>query len=152
MILMANPDRPVRWDNEMLKRSRKLVFKVFELASLLLNLKNINVEPEESELDVVKKESLEKISIRLNKEITKYIDSYRPGSAIQSLEKYTKEVYKIIHSLSVNNVSSANYLYLKKYVLTLCVLYSPFAPHMSEEVWHRLGGERRVAQAKWPTC
>ena len=68
------------------------------------------------------------------------------------LEKYTKEVYKIIHSLSVNNVSSANYLYLKKYVLTLCVLYSPFAPHMSEEVWHRLGGERRVAQAKWPTC
>lgn len=151
MILMANPDRPVRWNEETLKRSKKLVLKIFDITSLLLNMKKFDTVSVESKLDAAIKNKLENISIKLNKEVTKYIDSYRPGSAVQSLEKHSKEVYKIIHSMSNKNISSENYFYLQEYLLTLCILYSPFAPHMSEEIWHRLGGEKRVVQAKWPT-
>ena len=30
------------------------------------------------------------------------------------------------------------------------ILLSPFAPHMSEELWNRLGYEETIAYAKWP--
>ncbi|MBI2955920.1 MAG: class I tRNA ligase family protein, partial [Acidobacteria bacterium] len=39
-----------------------------------------------------------------------------------------------------------------KEVLTLAVLLiSPFAPHLAEELWERLGGEKSVAEAAWPS-
>ncbi len=33
----------------------------------------------------------------------------------------------------------------------LVVLIAPFAPHIAEELWHRLGHETSVCDAKWPT-
>ena len=34
----------------------------------------------------------------------------------------------------------------------LAVLMAPFAPHIAEELWHRLGNEGSVAAASWPQC
>ena len=33
----------------------------------------------------------------------------------------------------------------------LARILSPFAPHVAEEFWHRLGHEEPVAHATWPT-
>jgi leucyl-tRNA synthetase len=35
-------------------------------------------------------------------------------------------------------------------VATLVVLLAPFAPHMTEELWHRRGGAGSVHQQRWP--
>ncbi|HAC23004.1 MAG TPA: leucine--tRNA ligase, partial [Porphyromonadaceae bacterium] len=32
------------------------------------------------------------------------------------------------------------------------VLMAPFAPHISEELWHDLGNEGSVVNAQWPVC
>ena len=34
---------------------------------------------------------------------------------------------------------------------SLLVMLSPIAPHVAEELWHRLGHEPFVASAQWPT-
>ena len=34
----------------------------------------------------------------------------------------------------------------------LVVLIAPFAPHIAEELWHRLGHEGSVCDAQWPVC
>ena len=34
----------------------------------------------------------------------------------------------------------------------LVVLIVPFAPHIAEELWHRLGHETSVCDAQWPVC
>lgn len=39
----------------------------------------------------------------------------------------------------------------KQAVETLPVLLSPFAPHMAEEIWQRLGKEGSISTAAWPT-
>jgi len=36
-------------------------------------------------------------------------------------------------------------------VATLIVLLAPFAPHMTEELWHRRGGTGSVHQQAWPS-
>jgi leucyl-tRNA synthetase len=35
-------------------------------------------------------------------------------------------------------------------LLTLALLLSPFAPHLGEEIWQRLGHERSLAFEPWP--
>ena len=35
---------------------------------------------------------------------------------------------------------------------TLVLLLAPFAPHLAEELWHRLGQPGSVHQAPWPRC
>jgi leucyl-tRNA synthetase len=34
---------------------------------------------------------------------------------------------------------------------TFTLLLAPFAPHIAEEIWHRLGHERSLARRPWPT-
>jgi len=38
----------------------------------------------------------------------------------------------------------------KSLLADLVVLIAPFAPHIAEELWHRLGNEGSVCDAKWP--
>ena len=38
----------------------------------------------------------------------------------------------------------------KEIAESLMVLLSPFAPHISEEIWHRLGNVNSVHQARFP--
>jgi leucyl-tRNA synthetase len=35
-------------------------------------------------------------------------------------------------------------------VATLVILLAPFAPHMTEELWHRRGGTGSIHQQRWP--
>jgi len=34
----------------------------------------------------------------------------------------------------------------------LVVLLAPFAPHIGEELWNKLGNETTVCDAAWPVC
>ncbi len=38
----------------------------------------------------------------------------------------------------------------KEVLSDLVVLIAPFAPHIAEELWHALGNETTVCDAKWP--
>ena len=40
----------------------------------------------------------------------------------------------------------------KESIETLIILLAPFTPHIAEEMWHGLGHETSVFEAKWPTC
>ena len=124
---------------------------MYELAFLLNDMKKYIKNNSRNNGHVsVRNEGLEKISNRLNRQVTKYIETYRPASAIQELEKYTKYMIKTIKSISIDNISSDYYFYLKQKLLSLCILFTPFAPHMSEEICYRLGSNVKVFQMRWP--
>ena len=151
MVLAANPDRPVRWSEEGLIRSEKIVFKLHELASLIL--KPVEHDIDTSDLDEAIKKKLENSQLKLKKEMARFIESYRPGSALQALEKQIKEVSRIFNLLEMKCLSIEDAEYLKQYLRDLCIVYSPFAPHVAEEVWRLLGGDgllsQHSAESKW---
>ena len=77
------------------------------------------------------------------------------------LHKTIKKVTEDIESMSFNTAVSAmmilvNDLYKhsshsKKALVPLIQLLAPFAPHMSEELWEKMGGQGFVSLAPWPT-
>ena len=41
---------------------------------------------------------------------------------------------------------------LSQAILTLIKLIAPVAPHLTEEMWHELGGQGSVHSSEWPTA
>jgi len=71
------------------------------------------------------------------KKVTEDIENLRFNTAISQL---------MICSNDLNDSVKRNKKLLKNFVLLL----SPFAPHMCEELWNRLGGIKTLAYEKWP--
>ncbi len=83
-----------------------------------------------------------------------------PAPLDKLLHKTIKKVTEDIESLNFNTSISALMILMneaykserpsKEFLLTLCQLLSPFAPHMVEEMWEKLGGEGFASLAPWP--
>ena len=86
----------------------------------------------------------------------------KPGdtSLESSLHKMIKKVSEDIEQMKFNtaiaammsfmNEVSANGSITKDELAVFIKLLSPFAPHICEELWEQIGGERLVSCAKWP--
>ncbi|MCH2535177.1 MAG: leucine--tRNA ligase [Bdellovibrionales bacterium] len=83
-----------------------------------------------------------------------------PEDLLKTYHKTIKKVTEDIEAMSFNTAVSAmmilvNELYKHnlrpKFVLkTLSQLLMPFAPHLAEEIWSKLGGEGLVSLSTWP--
>ncbi|MEK6628898.1 MAG: leucine--tRNA ligase [Bdellovibrionota bacterium] len=87
-------------------------------------------------------------------------DAELPPEVEKSLHKSIKKISEDIEALSFNTCISqmmilVNELYKfdcksKKVLLPFAQLLQPFAPHVAEELWSKLGGEGLVVSAPWP--
>lgn len=82
---------------------------------------------------------LNKLMHKTIKEVTEDIDEIdlKFNTAISYLMIYVNELYKLekISKICIEN---------------LILLLSPFAPHICEEIWHRLGNKESIAFVSWP--
>ena len=95
-----------------------------------------------------------------NGDEVKLVDEQPNAEELKSLHKLIKKVSGDIENLSYNTSVAAfmicvNELYTlkcnKKAIFdNIVVLLAPFAPHISEELWHVLGHEGTVCDAQWP--
>jgi leucyl-tRNA synthetase len=71
------------------------------------------------------------------KQVTEDIEGLRYNTAIARLMEY------------LNAIKKAN-AREKAFIETLALLLAPFAPHMAEELWEKLGHQGSIFTAKWP--
>jgi leucyl-tRNA synthetase len=81
--------------------------------------------------------ALEKLLHKTIKKVTEDIEQMNFNTAISALMILVNEAYKA-QGLS------------KESLKTFCQLLGPFAPHLSEELWAKLGGEGFATLAPWP--
>ncbi len=88
-------------------------------------------------------------------------DSTVPAEIHKLLHKTIKKVSEDFENMSYNTALSAmmilvNELYKaecknREVLKTLAQLMAPIAPHLSEEIWEKLGGQGLISIAPWPT-
>ena len=84
---------------------------------------------------------LERIRHRTIKKVTEDIENFHFNTSISSLMEYVNKMTEI----------PAEYLETKHFE-TLVLLLSPFAPHLSEELWHSYLHHRKLVSVnKWPS-
>ena len=81
-------------------------------------------------------------------------------ASLKSVHKLIKKVSQDIENFSYNTSISAFMIctnelsqqrcHNAELLRTMVVLIAPFAPHIAEELWERMGGEGSVCDAQWP--
>jgi leucyl-tRNA synthetase len=88
-------------------------------------------------------------------------DDKPTADELKSLHKLIKKVSFDIEHFSFNTSVSAFMICVneltalkcnkREIVETLLIVLSPFAPHIAEELWHRLGNKTTIIEAEWPS-
>lgn len=83
-------------------------------------------------------------------------------AALKSINKLIKKVTADIENFSYNTSISAFMICVNELTADKChsreifeklvVVLAPFAPHICEQLWHDLGHDTTVCDAKWPVC
>ncbi|MBI2093607.1 MAG: leucine--tRNA ligase [Candidatus Omnitrophica bacterium] len=88
------------------------------------------------ELELLKRKQHETV-----KRVTEDIESLRLNTAISAMMEFVNTLYDVQVEPQV----------LREAFETLVLLLSPFAPHLSEELWEKLGHTRSLAYEPWPS-
>ena len=72
------------------------------------------------------------------KKVSNDIDNFKFNTAISQLMILTNQLTVNNKQLTADNAK------------ILLILLSPFAPHLSEEIWHQLGSENSIFKEPWP--
>ncbi len=122
-MFMGPFDQAIVWNEDGIKGARRFLEKVWNLALGCAS----NNSPE-----------LEKAVNKLNKKIDSDLASVKFNTSIAAFMEFV--------NLCVENKEKVG----KKTIERMLLLLSPFAPHITEELWHEIGNKDSVHNQKWP--
>jgi leucyl-tRNA synthetase len=122
LLSLAAPDKPRDWSEKGIQGSLKFINKIFEYFS-------------NTQFGEDSKQTLSKLNKTI-KEVTKEIDNFEYNISIIKLRK-------LFEHLEKNVVSKDS---AKKFLK----LMNPFCPHLTEELWERIGEKQFLSVEKWP--
>ncbi|MDO8528838.1 MAG: leucine--tRNA ligase [Nanoarchaeota archaeon] len=123
LMFVSSPDKQMEWNDEGVEGSFRIINKLIRLKD---NLQKKPDAREDSKINFV------------IKRVTESIDTF----------EYPKSVVSMIEFLdyaAANGIAKNNYESLLK-------LFSPFCPHITEELWEKIGNKGFISLAKWPVA
>jgi leucyl-tRNA synthetase len=125
------PERDVQWTAAGVEGASRLVNRVWA---------EFGAEPE-ADADPALQTEVRRATHKAIKAVTDAIEGWRFNSAIARLHAFVGVVRQHPQGGAARNEALS----------ALARLIAPFAPHLAEECWGRLGGAGLVAAAPWPT-
>ena len=139
ILFKAPPEKDLEWGDSDVEGQYRFLCRIWKL---FLDYSNNDIT---HEADKLKKENesslLKSINIAI-KEISNDIKNNQFNTAISELMKF----YNSISS----NLNHVNKDLRREALMKFCILLAPFAPHISDEIWHLIGNSKSVHLEKWP--
>jgi leucyl-tRNA synthetase len=132
------PERDVQWTQEGVEGAWRFVQKVWAIA---------DAAPASDDGPASAGEALElrRLAHRVTKAVTLAIETFRFNSAVAQLYERANALRRAEGETSPGMATAR-----REAIRMLAQLCAPFAPHLAEECWTRLGGAGLVATAPWP--
>jgi len=127
-MFMGPFEQAIAWDTQGVKGVRRFLEKVWRL--------KLKVKNQKSKLKI-KNQKLNFLLHKTIKKVSEDIESLKFNTAIASLMILANEMEK------EKEIP-------QKLFSTFLILLSPFAPHLTEELWHQLGYKKSIFLQKWP--
>jgi len=149
-ILFASPpEKEFAWNDEGIEGCYKFLNRVW-----LVLQENLDLYKDKSSNKVKRKEEEKPTSliIKMHQTIKKVSEDiekrYHLNTAISSLMEYYNQIKKEKDELRKSEKGKE---FLKESLENLVILLSPFAPHLCEEFWERMGQESFILRSPWPS-
>lgn len=122
-MFMGPFDQSLPWSTESIIGSRRFIDRVDRI--------RFKISKDKTEL------SLEKLIHKTIKKVTEDIESFAFNTAISSM------------MILVNEMEKSEKININDFKMFLKIL-APFAPHITEEIWHDLGEKKSIHISSWP--
>jgi len=139
-MFMGPFDQAIAWSEEAIVGPRRFLEKVWRIGQQVLKQKNssgLTLPGVPVGTHTVQNYSVSKLLHKTIKKVSEDIESMRFNTAISAMMILTNEMEK------KENLSQKDF---KSFLQIL----SPFAPHVTEELWHGLGEKKSVNLSTWP--
>lgn len=131
-MFMGPLDADIAWSTEGVDGARRFLDRVWRL------IVQEDGTLSERIVDETNDTTLEKVYHETVKKVTEDYENYHFNTGISQLMVFVNEAYK------AERIP-------KEYIEGFIKMLSPIAPHISEEIWERLGHEDTISYEKWPT-
>ncbi len=139
ILFKAPPEKDLEWGDSDVEGQYRFLCRIWKL---FLDYSNNDISHEANKLIKENESSLLKsINIAI-KEISNDIKNNQFNTAISELMKF----YNSISS----NLNHVNKDLRREALMKFCILLAPFAPHISDEIWHLIGNSKSVHLEQWP--
>ncbi len=140
ILFKAPPEKDLEWGDSDVEGQFRFLSRIWKLYYEFINEGNVETGKilinTDNERNIIKSMN---IAIR---EISHDIENNQFNTSISELMKFYNCISKEFKNINFS---------LKELVLkNFCVLLAPFAPHISEELWHLLGLNDSVHVQNWP--
>ncbi len=139
ILFKAPPEKDLEWGDSDVEGQYRFLCRIWKLFS---DYTNNDIS---HELNKLKKENesslLKSINIAI-KEISNDIKNNQFNTAISELMKFYNSIYANLNHVGKDLRREA--------LMKFCILLAPFAPHISDEIWHLIGNSKSVHLEKWP--
>jgi leucyl-tRNA synthetase len=162
VMFVAPPEKEIEWTDAGLEGSARFLARVWrlvdqwadDLAALSAGVSGQSLTDRDRALRRKTHDTIRRLTVDLN-------ERFHLNTAISALMELVNELYAFSeeagYSIGARSTSAAvvervgTRVVLKEALDALVVMLSPFAPHMSEELWERLGHSGGLIAARWPT-
>lgn len=125
-MFMGPIDAAKPWDPNGIDGAKKFLERIWRLYT------------EEDKIKDEENKNLEKVYHQTVKKVTEDYETMNFNTAISSMMVFINAVYK-------------ENIFPKGYALNFLKLLNPIAPHITEELWQRLGNKDTITYATWPS-
>ncbi|WP_425360128.1 MULTISPECIES: leucine--tRNA ligase [unclassified Candidatus Tisiphia] len=141
------PEKDFEWSSNGLEGCSRFISKLENMAEILIN-------SEITEGSSNKSNKLTKLTHYTIKHVTEELKDFKLNKAIARMRELfnalSDEVSKGREG-NVNIVNSSIDYSVKEGFRVLIMLLNPFIPHITEEIWQKLGSKERLYQTSWPS-
>lgn len=141
MLFAAPPERDLEWSDKGVEGAFRFLNRVWRLV-------------DEYKEEIIKADSAFVLNDEADKEMIKAVH--------KTIKKVTEDISRFSFNTAISSIMElVNALYLQREknnntalwkcsLENLLLLLAPFAPHMTEELWHSLGKEESIHRQSWP--
>ncbi|MBS3136081.1 leucine--tRNA ligase [Candidatus Woesearchaeota archaeon] len=135
ILFAALPEKELEWSDNGVNGSYRFLNRLY---ALLEENPAFRDETNNSDKHLISKMH------KTIKKCSEFMEEFKFSLAIGSVMSFVNDIYKY----KEKEVHKETYYDALK---TSALLISPFAPHISEEMWEELGGEEMISLEKWPS-
>jgi len=148
-ILFASPpEKEFAWSEEGLEGCYRFILRIWNLTEENLDLFQEKEATVSGQFDPASYQRLNKKLHQTIKKVTDDIEQrFHLNTAISALMELTNSLKKEKDAL---RASEKGRELLREALSDLILLLGPFAPHLAEELWQKMGRTTLVAESSWP--
>ncbi len=134
ILFVSMPEKELEWSEQGVEGSYRLLKRIYQLSE---DKPKYREEANNKDKHILSK------THQTIKQTTEHLEELKPNMAIGRIIELVNHIYKYREE----SVSKAVY---NDVIEKLALIIAPFAPHIAEEMWEKLGNKKMISLESWP--